>query len=445
MRLKTSKNRPGVSGMKRIAYEELLRWKQKKDRKPLIMYGARQVGKTWLLKEFGANEYQNVAYLNFDSTSEAKDLFIDYDTARLIRAFSALTGVSIQPGETLVILDEIQEAPAALTALKYFCEEAPEYHIVAAGSLLGIEIHSGTGFPVGKVDEIHLYPLSFEEFLMAFGKNVLVQQLKEHQWNQLQAITRVYMEVLRQYYYVGGMPEVVKEYVAGQDFTSTRKVQKQILADYHRDFSKHIPADLLPKVRLVWDSLAAQLAKENKKFIYGVLKKGARAKDFENAIEWLSNAGLVHKVNRVSKVEKPLKFYEDSAAFKLYCLDLGLLGAMVDMSAKDVIVKNDAFTEYKGAFTEQYVFQEMLAHGIHPYYYSKENSTLEIDFLFQKDCLYMVEVKAEENLRSKSLKTLHEANVSAKAMRFSMADYRVQEWLTNVPLSFVGEWIEQLK
>ena len=429
--------------MRRIVYEELLRWKQKNDRKPLIVYGARQVGKTWLLKEFGANEYRNVAYLNFDSTPEAKNLFADYDTARLIRAFSALTGVSIQAGETLVILDEIQEVPAALTALKYFCEEASEYHIAAAGSQLGIEIHSGSGFPVGKVDEIDMYPLSFEEFLMALEKDVLVQQLKEHQWDQMQAITQAYTEVLRQYYYVGGMPEAVKVYADGQDLAATRKVQKQILADYRRDFSKHISADLLPKVRLVWDSLGAQLAKENKKFIYGAMKKGARAKDYEDAIEWLANAGLVYKVNRVSKVEKPLKFYEDSSAFKLYCLDLGLLGAMVDVPAKDVLVKNDAFTEYKGAFTEQYVFQEMLVHGLHPYYYSRENSTLEIDFVFQKDRLYMVEVKAEENLRSKCLKTLHEADVKAVALRLSMADYRVQEWLTNVPLSFAGEWVEQ--
>ncbi len=428
--------------MERTAYQDLINWKNKKNKKPLILNGARQVGKTWLLKKFGENEYESFAYINCDDTPEMKIIFSDFDTQRLIRNFSSITGVEIIREKTLIVLDEIQEVPNALTALKYFCENAPEYHIIVAGSLLGIGLHEGTGFPVGKVDELSLYPLTFEEFCNALGKNILMNQVKEHKWNELSVLSHTFIELLRQYYYVGGMPAVVKDYCEKQNLKSVRDIQNQILADYKRDFSKHVPKEILPKVNIVWNSIPSQLSKENKKFIYSAIKKGGRAKEFENAIQWLIDAGLVYKVLRVSKIEKPLKFYEDFDAFKLFILDLGLLGAMVDVSAKDVLVNNTAFVEYKGTFTEQYVLQELITVKKNIYYYSKENSNLEIDFIIQKDEVYPIEVKAEENLRSKSLKTVYELNQSLKPCRFSMADYREQDWITNIPLYLAKEWVK---
>lgn len=428
--------------MERTAYQDLINWKNKKNRKPLILNGARQVGKTWLLKKFGENEYESFAYINCDDTPEMKIIFSDFDTQRLIRNFSSITGVEIIREKTLIVLDEIQEVPNALTALKYFCENAPEYHIIVAGSLLGIGLHEGTGFPVGKVDELSLYPLTFEEFCNALGKNILMNQVKEHKWNELSVLSHTFIELLRQYYYVGGMPAVVKDYCEKQNLKSVRDIQNQILADYKRDFSKHVPKEILPKVNIVWNSIPSQLSKENKKFIYSAIKKGGRAKEFENAIQWLIDAGLVYKVLRVSKIEKPLKFYKDFDAFKLFILDLGLLGAMVDVSAKDVLVNNTAFVEYKGTFTEQYVLQELITVKKNIYYYSKENSNLEIDFIIQKDEVYPIEVKAEENLRSKSLKTVYELNQSLKPCRFSMADYREQDWITNIPLYLAKEWVK---
>ena len=344
---------------------------------------------------------------------------------------------------TLIVLDEIQQVPLALTSLKYFCEKSPEYHIAVAGSLLGIGLHEGTGFPVGKVDEINLYPLTFEEFCLALGNKILVEQMKEGRWNELSSLSHTFIELLRQYYYVGGMPAAVKDYCQNQNLKSVRDIQNQIISDYKKDFSKHVPKDILPKVNIVWEAIPSQLAKENKKFIYSAIKKGARAKDFENAIQWLIDAGLVYKVQRVSKIEKPLKFYEDFDAFKLFVLDLGLLGAMTDVSAKDVLVNNNAFTEYKGSFTEQYVLQELIPLYKKIYYYSKENSSLEIDFIMQKDQVYPIEVKAEENLRSKSLKAVHESNPDTKPVRFSMAAYRKEEWLTNVPLYLAHEWMKE--
>ncbi len=429
--------------MKRLAYKQLLQWKNDKERKPLIVDGARQVGKTWLLKRFGSTEYKSVAYINCDTSPDMKSAFSDFDTERLIRLFSILSNVRILPEETLIVLDEIQEVPLGLTSLKYFCENARQYHIVAAGSLLGITLHEGTGFPVGKVDELKLYPLSFKEFLLATGNEILVKNMEEGRWNELSALSHTFIELLRQYYYVGGMPEAVRNYVENKDLFAVRKIQNRILSDYRKDFGKHVPSALLPKVKMIWDSVPAQLAKENKKFIYGALKKGARAKDFEDAIQWLLDAGLIHKVVRVNKVCKPLKFYEDIGAFKLFLVDLGLLGAMADVSAKDVLANNKAFVEYKGAFSEQYVLQELIVIGKKVYYYSRENSTLEIDFLIQKEEIYPIEVKAEENLKSKSLRTLFEENDQLKPLRFSMSDYREQEWMQNVPLYLAGEYISQ--
>ena len=430
--------------MKRLLYNELIEWKNKKDRKPLILNGARQVGKTWLLKEFGTKEYKHLAYINCDENPDMKNIFYDFDTDRLIRAFSVMSGTVIKPGETLIVLDEIQETPLGLTALKYFSENTPEYHLAVAGSLLGIGLHEGTGFPVGKVDELKLYPLTFKEFMIALGKDNVAGQLGIHKWGELSSLSNLFKELLRQYYYVGGMPAVVKEYIANKNAFTVRKIQKQILADYRRDFSKHVPADIIPKVNMVWDSIPAQLAKENKKFIYNAIKKGARAKEFENAIQWLIDAGLIYKVLRVKKIEKPLKFYEDYDAFKLFMLDLGLLGAMSDVSAKDILINNKAFSEYKGAFTEQYVLQEIEASECKSYYYSKDNSRLEIDFVIQNGEVYPIEVKAEENLKSKSLKSIYDENNNLFPVRFSMSGYRDQGWMKNVPLYLTGEWIKTI-
>lgn len=431
--------------MERLVYNELLRWKNKSDRKPLILNGARQVGKTWILKEFGKKEYSNVAYINCDEVTEMKTLFSDFNTDRLIRSISILSGVVIKPEETLIILDEIQVVPLGITAMKYFCENASEYHIVVAGSLLGVGLHEGTGFPVGKVDEINLYPLSFKEFLMALGKDVLISTMEEHRWEELSTLGEMFTDLLRQYYYVGGMPEVVKSYIEKKDVFEVRDIQKQILADYRRDFSKHVPKEVLPKVNMVWDAIPAQLAKENKKFIYGAMKKGGRAKEFENAIQWLVDSGLVYKVLRVSKVEKPLKFYEDLDAFKLFVLDLGLLGALSDVAPKDVFINNNAFTEYKGAFTEQFVLQEMKALGEKIYYHTRENATAELDFVIQKYYVYPIEVKAEQNLKSKSLKTIFDGNNKLKPVRFSMSGYKEQDWMVNVPLYLSAEWISSVE
>ena len=427
--------------MKRLAYNDLLKWKADSGRKPLIVNGARQVGKTWLLQAFGAGEYETIAYINCDENDNIRNAFSDFDTGRLIRVFSVLSGVAIKSGKTLIVLDEIQQVPLGLTALKYFCENAPDYHIAVAGSLLGIGLHEGSGFPVGKVDEIQLYPLSFKEFLMAMGEEMLITQMEEHRWAELSVVSAKLTELLRQYYYVGGMPAVVAAYARERDVFKVRAIQNQILSDYRRDFSKHVAKDVLPKVNMVWDSIPSQLAKENKKFVYSAVKRGGRAKEFENAIQWLIDAGLVYKVMRVSAVKKPLKFYEDLNSFKLFLLDLGLLGAMSEVDAKDVLVNNTVLTEYKGAFTEQYILQELVAQGRKLYYHSRDRSSLEIDFVIQKEHVYPIEVKAEENLKSKSLKTLYEDNPNLKPVRFSMADYREQEWMVNVPLYFAAEWV----
>ncbi len=428
--------------MKREIYNALKAWKSSEDRKPLILDGARQVGKTWIVKEFGEREYQQVAYLNCDRLAEMKTLFYDFDVKRLLRAFSSIVDMPILPGETLIILDEIQEAPGGITALKYFCEEAPDYHIICAGSLLGINLHSGTGYPVGKVDELRMFPMTFEEFLDATGNSILLEEMKRRHWEELSPMSVKLVDLLRQYYYVGGMPEVVDCYVRTQNLHKVREIQNRILKDYRLDFARHVPTDQLPRVTAVWDSLPSQLARDNKKFIYGVIKKGARAREYENAIQWLLHAGLVHKISRVNSIQRPLKFYEDVSAFKLFILDLGLLGALVDVSAREILTEENFFVEYKGAFTEQFIAQEMLASNYKLYYYSKENSPLEIDFIIQKEFIYPIEVKAEENLKSKSLRSVHSENTSLKPVRFSMAGYREQDWVINVPLYLARIWME---
>ena len=431
--------------MKRCIYKDLLRWKESPDRKPLVLEGARQVGKTWILKEFGSNEYKNVAYVNCDNNPLLEELFIDFDIDRIIRALSAITEISISENDTLIVIDEIQELPKGLTALKYFAESERKYHVAVAGSLLGLQIHEGTGFPVGKVDELYIHPMSFQEFLMALDKNIMVSQINEHSWKETIPLHEKFVELLRQYYYTGGMPEVVKCYVETGDLAKVRSLQNTILKGYMRDISKHAPKEEVNRIHAVWESLPSQLAKENKKFIYGALKKGARAKEYEKAIQWLIDSGLIMKINKVNQTTLPLKFYEDYSAFKLFALDLGLLGAMSDVPAKEILVGSNIFSEYKGAFTEQFVAQQLYFENHKLFYYTNENSTLEIDFVLQKEDVYLLEVKAELNVHSKSLKTVLDKNINLKGIRFSMLTYRIQERIENIPLYLCDTWGRKLK
>lgn len=427
--------------MYRFAMEALKKWKTKKNRKPLIIEGARQVGKTWLMKEFGRLEYRETLYVNFDSNKKMADLFsIDLDPSRLIRGLEIYAGKKINCGDTLIIFDEVQEVPKALSSLKYFYEESPQYHIVCAGSLLGIALHDGTSFPVGKVDFLKLYPLSFREFLLAIGKEQYVQLMGEKDYPIIASFKQVYIDALKQYYFVGGMPEAVQNYLDEQDFAEVRNIQKRILNAYEQDFSKHAPAALVPKIRMLWNSIPSQLAKENKKFIYGLIREGARAKDYEAAIMWLTDCGLVHKVSRITKPHLPLKAYEDLKAFKLFVVDIGLLGCMTGIRQNVLLDGNDLFVEFKGALTEQYVLQQLITNpdlGI--YYYTNERGGCEIDFLLDDgQRIIPVEVKAEINLKARSLKTYREKYAPELSLRISMADHKEHDGLEDVPLYLIG-------
>ena len=394
--------------MKRYAMDKLVYWKNKRNRKPLILKGARQVGKTWLMKEFGKKCFKNTAYINFDSDVRMRRIFEDdYDIQRIIRMINIETGERIIPEETLIIFDEVQEAPKAISSLKYFCENAPEYAVVSAGSLLGVAIHEGVSFPVGKVESLNMYPMSFREFLTAMGEEALADIIEEKDYQALNTFSDKYINWLKLYYFVGGMPEAVNDYAECGDVTSVRDIQKQILELYENDFSKHTPNDELARIRMVWNSIPLQLAKENKKFFFGQIRKGARAKDFELAIEWLQDCGLAGKVYRVEKPGIPLKAYTDFSAFKIYLLDVGLLGAMSDLDARSILEKNELFTEFKGALTEQYVYQQIISETEYTPYYFSASSHTEIDFLIQKEGQVIpLEVKAEENVKAKSLKAL---------------------------------------
>lgn len=426
--------------MRRDAMQQLYDWKEKTTRKPLIVRGARQVGKTWLMKEFASSAYRQFAYINFEDNEVMKDVFQkDFDVERILMAIQLVTGIVVDT-ETLIIFDEIQEAPRGLTALKYFQEKAPQYHVVAAGSLLGIAMHSNDSFPVGKVDFMDLYPLSFSEFLEAVGQEAFARLLAKKDWGLIAAFRSKLIDLLKQYYYVGGMPEVVNAFINHKDYAEVRQLQQTILDSYDRDFSKHAPIAEVPRIRMIWRSVPAQLAKENKKFIYGVVKEGARAKDFELAIEWLIDAGLIYKVSRVKKAGIPLSAYEDFSAFKLFLLDTGLMGAMSGLPPQALLEGNMLFSDYKGAITEQYVLQQLKSvKGLSIYYWSSDTSRGELDFLLQKDVSVIpVEVKAEENLQSKSLRFFVEKNAGLHGVRFSMSDYRKQEWMINYPLYSVG-------
>ena len=423
--------------MYRIAIEKLYKWKNSKRRKPLIIEGARQVGKTWLMKEFGKQAYADTVYINFDSNSRMADLFsADLDTDRLIMGLELYAGRKINPENTLLIFDEVQEVPRALASLKYFYENAPQYHIVCAGSLLGIALHQGTSFPVGKVDFLKLYPLSFSEFLMATGNERFAELLKKQDYEMITSFKQTYIDALKHYYFIGGMPEAVQSFAESKDFNEVRAIQKRILAAYEQDFSKHAPNEIVPKIRMLWNSIPSQLARENKKFIYGLVREGGRAREYETAIMWLSDCGLVHKVSRVNAAGIPLKAYEDLKAFKLFIVDVGLLGCMTGLRQRTLLDGDDLFVEFKGALTEQYVCQQLKTiEDLGIYYYTNDRGSCEIDFVVDTgEQIVPIEVKAETNLRAKSLKTYRERFEPELSVRTSMADYKKEDWLLNLPL-----------
>ena len=428
--------------MYRIAMEKLYRWKVSRCRKPLLIQGARQVGKTWLMKEFGRAAYRDMVYINFDSNSRMAELFAsDLNTDRLIMGIELYAGKKIDPDSTLLIFDEVQEVPRALSSLKYFYENAPQYHIICAGSLLGIALHEGTSFPVGKVDFLELYPLSFREFLMAVTGTQFAKLLDSQDYKMITSFKQTYIEALKQYYFIGGMPEAVKNFTEERDFYEVREVQKRILAAYEQDFSKHAPLEIVPKIRMVWNSIPSQLAKENKKFLYGLVREGGRAKEYETAIMWLCDCGLVYKVERVKGGGIPLKAYVDQKAFKLFVVDVGLLGCMTGLSPKILLDGKDLFKEFKGALTEQYVCQQLKTlENLSIYYYTNDRGSCEVDFVVDTgERTVPVEVKAEVNLKAKSLKTYYEKYQPEISIRTSMADYRPEEWLMNLPLYAIEE------
>lgn len=427
--------------MQRKLMDRLVGWKRSERRKPLIVNGARQVGKTWILKELGRLHFESVAYVSLDKDERARRFFEpDLDPRRIVSSLSLHLDMDIDPGRTLVVLDEIQSCPAAITSLKYFCEDAQEYHVAAAGSLLGISATHGTGFPVGKVSTLNLFPLSFTEFLCATGSGRYAELVERGDHAMMDTFSDKLKELLRTYYIVGGMPEAVNAYIGTADVRDARGVQDQILTDYTSDFAKHVPANLLARTMLAWDSIPKHLSKENKKFVFGQVRKGARAADFEENLRWLEQAGLVTKVPRVSKPGMPLKAYRDQNAFKVFMLDIGLLGAMSGLSPAAMVDGGGIFTEFKGALTEQYVCQQLVSDcGLAPYYWSAENSSGEIDFLVQDGSgVYPIEVKAEENLRAKSLRAFNERYEGMSPRRFSMSGFRDQGWMRNIPLYAIG-------
>ena len=423
--------------MYRTAMDALLQWKEKINRKPLIIMGARQVGKTWLMKEFGKTHYEKTAYISFYNNKRMDDVFqADFDIKRILMNLNIESGVTITPGDTLIILDEIQDSPKVLESLKYFCEEAPQYHVVAAGSLLGVTIHEGVSYPVGKVDLLDLYPLNFREFLYAMDEQSLADALATKDYALIDNFSEKYLFWLKNYYYVGGMPAVVDEFRQNRDYAEVRQIQNDIVRQYEVDFGKHVDARTLPRIRLVWDSVPLQLAKENKKFFFGQIKKGARSSEYEIAIQWLVDCGLIYKVNRVNEPNMPLKAYKSMNAYKLFVLDVGLLGAMSELEAESILEGNDIFIEFKGALTEQYVLQQLISDTrYNPYYFGTEKATFEQDFLIQKGKdIVPIEVKAGENIRSQSLKAYCDKYKPNKAVRFSTLKYMDQGWMENIPL-----------
>lgn len=428
--------------MYREAMKKLTKWKNKKNKKPLIIKGARQVGKTWLMKKFGETSYERTIYINFDNNQQITELFNqDMKIDRIITGLELYSGNKIDPQKTLLIFDEIQEVPKALTALKYFNENAPEYQIICAGSLLGVALHQGTSFPVGKVEFMDLYPMSFTEFMRAMGKEQFVELINKNNFNMATTFRQEYIELLKYYYYVGGMPEVVSNFSLNKDFNEAREIQERILSAYEQDFSKHAPNDVIPRIRMLWNNIPSQLTKENKKFIYGLIKEGARAKEYEMAMLWLVDCGLIHKVHRVKAPNLPLKAYEDFKAFKLFVLDVGLLSCMVRLNQSLLVQDNQLFKEFKGALTEQYVLQQLITlKDIDTYYWTNDRGNAEIDFLIDTgEKVVPIEVKAETNLKAKSLKSYYEKFNPTISVRTAMLDYKREDWLINIPLWGIEE------
>lgn len=427
--------------MKREAMKALAAWKDKRNRKPLILRGARQVGKTWLMKEFGRLYFKDTVYVNFENTPELSSLFLqNLDVHRILQTLQLYAGKPIFPTDTLIIFDEIQSVEKGLTSLKYFCEDAPEYAVIAAGSLLGMGLHSQLSFPVGKVDFMDIRPLTFYEFLDACDKELWTNALRSGEWSLMSPFHEQLVNLLRIYLYVGGMPEVVQTYIDTKDFIQVRENQRNIIYAYQADFSKHAPYEIVPRIQMVWESIPAQLAKENKKFIYGVVREGARAKDFELAIMWLVECGLLLKSHRISKPYMPLIAYQDTAVFKLFLVDVGLLSAMSHLDSKTLIMGDAVFTEFKRAQTVQFVMQELTAaENNYIGYWTNEKSTAEVDFIVQKEGeIFPIEVKAETNVRAKSFKLFCEKYHPAQAYRSSLLPYRPEEWMTNLPLYGIG-------
>ena len=427
--------------MERFLMDDLVGWKNSVRRKPLVLNGARQVGKTWLLMEFGARHFESVAYVNLDNNLGLASQFdVGYDLPRILLMIQAESGQRVIPGKTLVVLDEVQKCPKALTSLKYFCENVPELAVAAAGSLLGITFHEGTGYPVGKVDMLDLHPLSFREFLDATGNPMLREVVDSGDKQLLGSLAAKFRELLKQYCFVGGMPEVVATFVESADLSAVRAVQEGVLFGYERDISKHLGAAGAERALSAWRSLPAHLGQENKKFVFGHIGEGARARDYRSAITWLTQAGIATRVPRVSKPGVPLSAYADESAFKLFSLDVGLLCALSRLDASSIVDGNALFTEFRGALTEQYVCQQLVSDcNLSPCYWSAENSRGEVDFLVQRGGrVYPIEVKAEENLRSKSLRAFSGRYPGTVPRRFSLSGFCDQGWMRNVPLYAIG-------
>ena len=435
--------------MERTAFKQLLDWKNSKDRKPLIVTGARQTGKTWLMREFGRRCFDKTVYINFENEPRYKELFAqDFEVERIVSTIELGFGEKITPDSTLIILDEIQAVEKGLASLKYFQENAPQYAIVAAGSLLGISLHENQSFPVGKVSFLDLQPLSFAEFLIANGKQLLLEAMQKRQWELLQPFHDELTGLLKTYLYVGGMPEVVKNWLATHDYFKVRDKQHEILRSYQADFSKHVPSSQVPRLNMVWDSLPAQLGKENKKFVFGVIREGARAKDFELAIMWLCNCGLTLRSHRVKVPRLPLKAYQDMQVFKLFMVDVGLLGAMSGLNAQTLIGESDIFVEFKGALTEQYVMQELrTVETDYIGYWTNERSTSEVDFVVQKEgCIIPIEVKSGGNLRSRSFTQFCKTFEPKTAVKTSLLPYSGSDSVVkNVPLYAIASFVANIK
>ena len=438
--------------MKRKIYQKLVEWRDNPRHKPLVLLGARQVGKTYILKQFGNREFDSFVYVNCHNNPFASSLFSDFNISRIIYQLEQYYECSITPGQTLLFFDEIQEVRNGIPALKYFCEEMRALHVVVAGSMLGISLREDESYPVGKIDNLRMYPMTFHEFLQANGREKLAESLRNLRWDELLIHHSTLVEYLRQYYFAGGMPESVSTWIETHDARETRNVQRAILSTYFGDMGKHTKTEV-ERIRMIWNSIPAQLAKENKKFIFGAIKKGARAAEYENSIQWLVDSGLIYRVCRISKPEEPLKFYADHSAFKVYLHDVGLLACLCGVRSSEMLLGMEAFTEFKGAFTENYVMNQIkslecsdsIADEV--FYYSKENSPLEVDFVVQGGTRVIpVEVKAEVNVRSKSLSTFvtnEFARYSLKALRCSMLPYADQQWMENIPLYAVEAYFSK--